>query len=59
MKIVRPDDPGYDKDRVICDARFDYRPSAIYSCADANDVKRAVAAAGTLVRDGDVGEPHT
>ncbi len=47
MKIVRPGDPGYDKDRVISNARFDYRPSAIYYCANAGDVKKAIAAAGT------------
>src|SRR5712692_17042 len=47
MRIVRPGDPGYDKDRVICNARFDYRPSAIYYCANAGDVKKAIAAAGT------------
>ena len=35
MKIVRPGDPGYDKDCVISNARFDYRPSAIYYCANA------------------------
>ena len=46
MKIVRPGDPGYDKDCVISNARFDYRPSAIYYCANAQDVKKAIAAAG-------------
>jgi FAD binding domain-containing protein/berberine-like enzyme len=47
MRIVRPGDSGYDKDRVISNARFDYRPSAIYYCANAQDVKKAIAAAGT------------
>ncbi len=46
MKIVRPGDSGYDKDCVISNARFDYRPSAIYYCANAGDVKKAIAAAG-------------
>ena len=30
MRIVRPGDPDYDKDRVISNARFDYSPWAIY-----------------------------
>jgi hypothetical protein len=29
MKIVRPGDPDYNKDCVISNARFGYRPSAI------------------------------
>jgi hypothetical protein len=45
MKIVRPSDPDYNKDRVISNARFDYRPWAIYYCANAGDVKKAIAAA--------------
>lgn len=47
MRIVYPDNPDYNQDRVICNARFDYRPSAIYYCANAGDVKQAIAAAGT------------
>ena len=57
MKIVRPGDPDYNKDRVISNARFDYRPWAIYYCANAQDVKRAIAAArangvGVRIRSG-------
>ena len=47
MRIARSGHPDYDKDRVISNARFDYRPSAIYYCANAGDVKAAIAAAGT------------
>jgi hypothetical protein len=46
MRIVRPGDPEYDKDRVISNARFDYRPSAIYYCTSAGDVAQAIRAAG-------------
>jgi FAD binding domain/Berberine and berberine like len=57
MKIVRPGDPEYDKDRVISNARFDYRPWAIYYCASAQDVKKAIADAlangvGVRIRSG-------
>jgi hypothetical protein len=38
MKVVGPGDPGYDKDRQISNARFDYLPLAIYYCENAEDV---------------------
>jgi hypothetical protein len=38
---------GLETDRrahcVICNARFDYRPRAIYCCQRAGDVKQAIA----------------
>jgi hypothetical protein len=43
MKIVRPGDPDYDKDREISNARFNYKPWAIYSCEDVNEVANAMA----------------
>ena len=43
MKIVRPGDPDYDKDREISNARFNYKPWAIYYCEDANEVANAMA----------------
>ena len=57
MRIVRPGDPGYNKDRVICNARFDYRPWAIYYCLNADDVKQAISDArkhrkGVRIRPG-------
>jgi hypothetical protein len=61
MKIVRPGDPDYNKDRVISNARFDYRPWAIYYCANAGDVKKAIAdarAAGVGVRIRSGGHQH-
>ena len=57
MKIVRPGDPDYDKDRVISNARFDCRPWAIYYCANARDVRQAITDAranggGVRIRSG-------
>jgi FAD binding domain/Berberine and berberine like len=57
MKIVRPGDPDYEKDCVISNARFGYRPWAIYYCANAGDVAQAIAAAranrvGVRIRSG-------
>jgi FAD binding domain/Berberine and berberine like len=57
MKIVRPGDRDYDKDCVICNARFDYRPWAIYYCESAKDVKQAITDArkngkGVRIRSG-------
>jgi len=43
MKIVRPGDPGYDTDREISNARFDYKPWAIYYCENGTDVATAMA----------------
>ena len=42
MKVVGPGDPGYDKDRQISNARFDYRPLAIYYCENAEDVATVI-----------------
>jgi hypothetical protein len=47
MKIVRPGNHEYDKDCVISNARFNYRPSAIYYCENAQDVSQAIADART------------
>jgi len=43
MKIVRPGDPDYDKDRQICNARFNYKPWAIYYCENGTEVANAMA----------------
>jgi hypothetical protein len=48
MRIVRPTDPGYDKDCEISNARFDYRPWAIYYCESAQDVVTAIGEARAL-----------
>ena len=61
MRIVGPLEPGYDKDRVICNARFDYRPWAIYYCEKAEDVVTAIKAArdnGKFVRIRSGGHQH-
>ena len=61
MRIVRRGDPGYDKGRAISNARFDYRPWAIYYCANARDVVRAIADAhanGVHVRIRSGGHQH-
>jgi hypothetical protein len=42
MKVVGPGDPGYDKDRQISNARFDYRPLAIYYCENAEEVATVI-----------------
>jgi len=47
MKIVRPGDPEYNKDRQISNARFDYKPWAIYYCANGTEVANAIADALT------------
>jgi hypothetical protein len=57
MRIVRPGDPDYDKDCDISNARFHYRPWAIFYCASARDVARAIAQArangvGVRIRSG-------
>jgi len=57
MRKVGPGDPDYDKDRAISNARFDYRPWAIYYCDNAQDVARAIADArahggGVRIRSG-------
>ena len=43
MKIVRPGDPDYDKDRQISNARFNYKPWAIYYCENGTEVANAIA----------------
>jgi hypothetical protein len=45
MRIVRPNDPDYNKDRQIANARFDLKPAAIYYCDCQDDVINAIAAA--------------
>jgi FAD binding domain/Berberine and berberine like len=45
MKIVRPGDPEYDKDRQIANARFDYHPAGIYYCENADDVGKVIRTA--------------
>jgi hypothetical protein len=42
MRIVQPDDPTYDSSRRISNARFNYRPSYICYCANADDVQSAL-----------------
>lgn len=42
MRVIRPNDPGYDEDRQISNARFDYRPQAIYYCEHAKDVSEVI-----------------
>src|ERR1044071_2771243 len=38
ITVVYPDNRSYDQDRVISNARFNYRPMAIAYCANASDV---------------------
>lgn len=45
MRIVRPGQQDYASSRRISNARFDYRPQAIYYCQHAADVKAAIALA--------------
>jgi hypothetical protein len=42
MRCVWPGNPGYDQDRRIANARFDYRPRYICYCANAGDVTEAL-----------------
>jgi FAD/FMN-containing dehydrogenase len=61
MKIVRRGDPGYDQDRQIQNARFNYYPLAIYYCGHIDDVKQAIRDAnrdGVLVRIRSGGHQH-
>jgi hypothetical protein len=61
MKIVRRGDPGYDEDRQIQNARFNYYPLAIYYCCNIDDVKRAIVDAnndGVQVRVRAGGHQH-
>jgi hypothetical protein len=50
MRIVCPGDFGYDTDRQIANARFDYKPQAIYYCCDQNDVIKVVREAQSQKR---------
>lgn len=43
MEIVEPGNPAYDHDRVISNARFDYRPSFIFYCENEGDVANALS----------------
>lgn len=61
MKVVRPNDPEYNADRQICNARFDYRPLAIYYCENAGDVSSVIKgarASGDAVRIRSGGHQH-
>ena len=42
MRIVYPNDSGYDKDRQIANARFNLKPFAIYYCTSQGDVIQAI-----------------
>lgn len=50
MRIVCPVDFGYDTARAIANARFDYKPQAIYYCCDQNDVIKVVREAQSQKR---------
>lgn len=61
MKVVRPGDLQYDRDRIISNARFDYHPSLILYCENAGDVAEALAMAraeGLPVRVRSGGHQH-
>lgn len=61
MRIVRPMDPGYEKDCEISNARFHYHPWAIYYCESAEDVVTAIGEArarGKAVRIRSGGHQH-
>ena len=44
--VLVPGDDGYDGARLLFPGQFDHRPDAVVRAADADDVARAVAAAG-------------
>ncbi len=44
--LVRPADPTYDEARSVWNGMIDLRPAAIAQCASAEDVQKAVRAAG-------------
>jgi hypothetical protein len=50
MRILSPDDFGYDTARAIANARFDYKPQTINYCCDQNDVIKVVREAQRLKR---------
>src|SRR5262245_7921140 len=61
MRIVEPDDPAYDSDRRIANARFDYRPRYICYCEGADDIRTALTMArkeGLPVRIRSGGHQH-
>jgi FAD/FMN-containing dehydrogenase len=49
-ELIRPDDPGYDEARQVFNGMIDKRPALIARCADAEDVRIALAYA----RDNDL-----
>ena len=45
VNCIGPKNDDYDKDRIISNARFDYKPELICYCKTEDDVKVAIARA--------------